>query len=195
LGINLDFDLNKVYEEVLKLQTEPMNATAKMAYEHTQAFISEFLNLSEKFVYDGTKTYEDKANRAIILCRVFNYMSLALHRQAAIYSIQDKLKEQEIPDSNDLEKIKRLKENISEINSQVQNIKKNCKHEFVSAPQYVETMAFDCTPKKKCLVCDAVLPILVTDEEKIKLIKNWYEDMELSITEHEIESRKNGFNI
>lgn len=189
----MEIRLSDILEEVKKIQEEPFREDSKQAYFYTQTFLNNFLELSEKFIYQDNPELPDIAQRAIVLCRVFNYLNIRLNTEATILSIKSKLK---IYDTmNDLEKLKDFKNDISSLQDKIRHIKDNCKHEYISEPVYIETLAFEFTPKRKCKVCDTILDIPITEEEKIQLLKTWYIESELTISEEEIQKKKDGFNL
>ena len=92
---------------------------------------------------------------------------------------------------HDLKLIKQHENTIMSARHFIDIIKRECVHldyEIV----YVETLAFEYTPKKQCVVCGRLSE--PTEEEKIKLFQDFCKDMEFSL-ENKIESMKNGFNL
>lgn len=61
---------------------------------------------------------------------------------------------------------------------------------------YVETFAYEFTPKKICKRCKTQLEERPSEEEKELLFKTYFEDIfEEKPTENEVAEKKNGFNI
>lgn len=183
--------LEEIIEEVKKIQLESFREDSKQAYYYTQAFLTKFLELAGDFINKDNTDLPDVAQRAIVLCRVFNYMSIRMHSEATLLSVKERLNMHK--NQNDLEKLKSFKEDIDYIHERIRDLKSNCKHETFLSPSYVETLAFEFTPKKECALCGKHFD--VTDEEKINLLKEWYQDIELPISEEDIQKKKDGFNL
>lgn len=70
----------------------------------------------------------------------------------------------------------------------------NCTHSKTKAT-YQETMAFEYTPKKVCTRCHKTVNETVSEQEKISLLKEFYQDLELEINDKDVDIKKNGFNL
>ena len=72
---------------------------------------------------------------------------------------------------------------------------KNCTHNKLVL-DYRETFAYEFTPVKVCKFCHKEVSRSLTDSEKSSLIKKWYlETLETTVSNEEIELKKNGFNL
>lgn len=95
----------------------------------------------------------------------------------------------------DLAQIEICKQQISVAEDNIRNIKEGCQH-FDYAARYEETFAWEFEPKNICVVCgNRVVDVPVSYEEKLKLLKEWYCDIEVPLTEDQIKTDINGFNL
>ena len=67
-----------------------------------------------------------------------------------------------------------------------------CTHKETEV-DYIETFAYEFTPKIVCKKCKKVIEGTISEEEKESLLKRFYDEIEL--TPEEIEEKKNGFNL
>lgn len=73
--------------------------------------------------------------------------------------------------------------------------KKECRHTKTKL-DYQETFAYEFTPVKVCKKCLVRVSTQLTEDEKVKLVKEFYQDvLESKISDQEVELKKNGFNI
>lgn len=73
------------------------------------------------------------------------------------------------------EKIKLLKGEITKLNKELNELLKECLHER-TGPKFVETLAFDNTPRRVCLDCHQSVGVL-TEEEIKELYKEELESL------------------
>lgn len=94
-----------------------------------------------------------------------------------------------------LYKIKEKENLIYTLKEEILSLKKECIHDEY-APVYVETFAFEFTPRYQCIGCGLILDnIFPTYDEKLTLLKDFYADIDIEPSDKIIAENINGFNI
>ena len=70
----------------------------------------------------------------------------------------------------------------------------NCNHSKTKLA-YRESMGFEFHPSKICSKCHKVIVSELTDLEKLNLLKEFYNDIKMELTQEEINNKKDGFSL
>lgn len=99
-----------------------------------------------------------------------------------------------IKDSSFRESIQELESKRSEIDKKLREAKESCPHPRWEA-RYVESMAYEFSPRNVCCDCRKIINTPVTERDKEKLLVDFYADIEVALTEEDKRSKIDGFNI
>lgn len=93
----------------------------------------------------------------------------------------------------DLDNLDKIKDYIDRLREEERAVKAKCKH-YDYKCQYVETLKCEFDPWRLCVVCNTRLT-RPNDKEKVDLLREWYSDIEVPLTQSIISRDKDGFNL